>query len=185
VIDTTAETMIRRFLLAIGEDPRRPGLVETPGRVVRAWRELLAGYGPLPRMTSFETNVDEMVIVRGIEATSICEHHLLPFTCRVTVGYLPAGRVLGLSKIPRLVEHYARRLQLQERLTHEIANAMIEAVQPAGVGVVITGNHLCARARGIKATQTSAVTSAMLGTFRSNASARAEFLALVRRDHEE
>ena len=176
----TGPRAIRAWLRAVGEDPDREGLRETPRRVAAAWAELLAGYGPAPRITVFSDPSDELIVVRAIEVISLCEHHVLPFVGTATVGYIPAGRIIGLSKIPRLVQHYSRRLQVQERLTAQIAAALQDAVTPLGVGVVIRAKHLCTQARGIRANGTETITSAMLGVLRSKPEARAEFLALAR-----
>jgi GTP cyclohydrolase I len=175
----TAELAVANWLAYFGEDPTRPGLRETPRRVVDAWLELLAGYGDPPTMTSFEDASDQVVVVRGIEFVSLCEHHLLPFIGEASVGYIPNGRLLGLSKMPRLVHYYARRLQVQERLTQQIADHIAKAITPVGVAVVVTAEHLCARARGVRVNGARTITSAMLGAFRDKPEARAEFLALL------
>ncbi len=174
------ECAVRDILGAIGEDIHREGLVNTPARVVRMYEELTAGYHvdteKLVNHAIFDVTYDEMVIVRDIDFFSLCEHHMLPFMGRAHVGYIPNGRVIGLSKIPRIVEMFARRLQLQERMTQEIAEFLDEVLHPQGVGVVVEGQHLCAAMRGIKKANARMVTSAMLGLFKRNQSTRSEFL---------
>jgi GTP cyclohydrolase I len=178
------EPHVRGILAAIGEDPDREGLRATPGRVARSLRFLTQGSSedaiPLLRGAIFEEDTDEMVVVRDIEVYSLCEHHLVPFFGKAHVGYLPRGRIVGLSKIPRLVDMYARRLQVQERLTSQIAKALEAALQPRGVGVVIHAQHLCMMMRGVEKQNSRAVTSCMLGTFRRDARTRSEFLDFVR-----
>lgn len=172
-----------RLLEHIGEDPNRDGLVDTPGRVVKALTEMTVGYHEDPAAilaTTFDEKSDEMVIVRGVEFTSMCEHHMLPFTGTVSLGYLPGERVVGLSKLARLVECYARRLQVQERMTAEIAEAIQTHLGATGVGVVVTARHSCMGCRGVKKPTAEMVTSAMLGSLRSEPAARAEFLHLTR-----
>jgi GTP cyclohydrolase I len=175
---------IRSILKQIGEDPARDGLQNTPIRVDRAMRFLTSGYGMDPDevlgKALFEVAYDEMVIVRDIEIFSLCEHHLLPFFGKCHVGYIPNGRVIGLSKIPRLVDMYARRLQVQERLTKQIADTIKEKIQPRGVAVVIEAQHLCMIMRGVEKQNSVAVTSAMLGAFKENQNTRNEFLNLVK-----
>ena len=175
---------IRSILKEIGEDPARDGLQNTPRRVDRAMRFLTSGYGMDPDevlgKALFDVAYDEMVIVRDIEIFSLCEHHLLPFFGKCHVGYIPNGRVIGLSKIPRLVDMYARRLQVQERLTTQIADTIKEKIQPRGVAVVIEAQHLCMIMRGVEKQNSVAVTSAMLGAFKDNQNTRNEFLNLVR-----
>lgn len=171
---------VRDLLALIGEDPDREGLVDTPSRVVRAWLELTAGYEQDPAAilaTTFAERADEMVLVRDVPFASVCEHHMLPFHGTVTVGYLPRDRVVGLSKIPRLIECYARRLQVQERMTTQIADAMMEHLSPLGVGVLVTGYHSCMAMRGVQK-HGEMVTSSLLGKFRDEA--RAEFLSLAK-----
>jgi GTP cyclohydrolase IA len=176
---------IRRLLVEIGEDPDRDGLRRTPERIVRMYRELTAGYHTDPDAlfndAAFEVDYDEMVVVREIDFYSLCEHHLLPFHGRAHVGYLPRGRVIGLSKIPRVVDMYARRLQVQERLTQQIAGFLMERLDPKGVGCVVEAAHLCTMMRGVQKTETRMVTSAMLGRFRADSKTRSEFLALIGR----
>jgi GTP cyclohydrolase IA len=163
------ENAVHDILLAVGEDPDRKGLVKTPERVARAYDELLAGYSvePLAMINNacFEADYNEMVIVKDIDYFSLCEHHILPFFGNVHIAYIPNGKVLGLSKIPRVVEMFARRLQLQERMTQEIANFIDELLHPQGVAVVATGQHLCSMMRGVRAVNAKMVTQAMLGKF--------------------
>ena len=175
---------IRSILMQIGEDPSRDGLVNTPRRVDRAFRFLTSGYAmsadKLLNGALFDVAYDEMVIVRDIETFSLCEHHLLPFFGKCHVGYIPNGRVIGLSKIPRLVDMYARRLQVQERLTMQIAETINEKINPKGVAVVVEAQHLCMIMRGVEKQHSVAVTSSMLGAFKDNQNTRNEFLNLVR-----
>lgn len=175
---------IRSILTKIGEDPKRDGLANTPQRVDRAFRFLTSGYRMNPdellNKALFDVAYDEMVIVRDIEVFSLCEHHLLPFFGKAHVGYIPNGRVIGLSKIPRLVDMYARRLQVQERLTTQIAETIEQKVHPRGVAVVIEAQHLCMIMRGVEKQNSIAVTSSMLGAFKDNQNTRNEFLNLVR-----
>jgi GTP cyclohydrolase IA len=175
--------LVERMLRELGEDPAREGLVDTPSRVARSLRSLTEGYGmdahDAVGDALFEQDYDEMVVVRDIPFYSLCEHHLLPFFGVAHVAYAPQGRVVGLSKIPRLVDVYAHRLQLQERMTRQIAEGLAEVTQPGGVAVVVEGRHLCMEMRGVeKASQT--VTSCMLGCFRDDARTRGEFLQLIR-----
>jgi GTP cyclohydrolase I len=177
--------LVESMLIELGEDPERQGLKATPARVSRALRELTDGYGVTPADivagAVFDQDYDEMVLVKDIPFYSLCEHHMLPFFGSCHVGYLPKGRVVGLSKIPRIVVAFAHRLQLQERLTKEIAEALNEAVAPKGVGVVVEARHLCMEMRGVQKPGGQLITSCMLGTFRRDARTRAEFLDLVRR----
>jgi GTP cyclohydrolase I len=179
------ESAISQLLHGLGEDPDRAGLKNTPRRVARMYAELLSGYGSDPERivngAVFEINYDEMVLVRDIEFYSLCEHHLLPFMGRAHVAYLPAGRVIGLSKIPRIVDLYARRLQVQERMTRQIADELQELLHPTGVAVVVEALHLCTMMRGIKKHDARMTTSAMHGAFRSNPATRQEFLDNVGR----
>jgi GTP cyclohydrolase IA len=174
---------VRTLLQEIGEDPDRPGLAGTPERVRRMYAELTSGYQADPdgliNGATYQVDYDEMVVVRDIEFYSLCEHHLLPFFGRVSVGYLPRGTVIGLSKIPRIVELYAKRLQIQERMTTEIATFLMDRLDPKGVGCVIEASHLCTMMRGVKKEQARMVTSAMLGTFRRDGRTRNEFLRLI------
>jgi GTP cyclohydrolase I len=173
------EALVRAWLTWLGEDPERPGLRGTPARVVRAWSELIGGYDATPALTAFDEPCDEMVLLRDIEFVSICEHHLLPFVGRAHVAYVPQGRVLGISKLARLVEVYARRLQVQERLTEQLADAVMAAATPKGVGVLVEGQHLCMVARGVAKASAAMMTSAVRGVFLDKPEARAEFFALV------
>lgn len=179
------EAAVREILAEIGEDPDRQGLVGTPGRVHRMYMELTAGYhvDPARLMNGaiFEVDYSEMVVVKDIPFYSLCEHHLLPFFGSAAVAYIPRGRVLGLSKIPRVVEMYARRLQVQERLTQQIADFLQTNLDPLGVGVVLEATHLCAVMRGVRKPGTVMTTSAVLGLFRSRDKTRAEFLAHLER----
>ena len=179
------EAAVREILAEIGEDPDRQGLLETPGRVHRMYAELTAGYHVDPdRLVNgaiFDVDYSEMVVVRDIPFYSLCEHHLLPFFGTASVAYIPDGRVVGLSKIPRIVEMYARRLQVQERMTQQIADFLMERLRPKGVGVVIEATHLCAVMRGVQKPGTIMTTSAVLGNFRANDKTRAEFFAHLQR----
>lgn len=175
--------LIRRMIALLGEDPSREGLRRTPERFEKALRFLTSGYRQDPETilngAMFSVCYDEMVVVKDIEVYSLCEHHLLPFFGRCHVAYIPSKKVLGLSKIARLVNMYARRLQIQERLTNQVARAIEEKLSPQGVGVIIEARHLCMVMRGVEKQQSSAVTSAMLGVFRENKQTRDEFLSLV------
>lgn len=180
--DLTPADAVRRLLIHIGEDPDREGLVETPRRVVKALSEMTCGYYEDPAVvlgTTFDEQSDELVAVTGIEFVSLCEHHLLPFIGQASIGYLPGARVVGLSKLGRIVDTYARRLQVQERMTTQIADAIMTHLEPRGVGVVLRAQHSCMSCRGVQKTSTM-VTSAMLGDFRDNPQLRAEFLGLER-----
>jgi GTP cyclohydrolase I len=178
------EKLIEQILIGLGENPKREGLLHTPSRVVQSLRFLTQGYGEnveeILNEALFDVKYDEMVIIRDIEVYSLCEHHLLPFFGKCHVGYLPSDRVIGLSKIPRLVDAFARRLQVQERLTQQIANTIEETIQPRGVGVVIEAQHLCMMMRGVEKQNTKMITSSMLGTFRKDQRSRMEFLNLLR-----
>ncbi|HEY7937497.1 MAG TPA: GTP cyclohydrolase I FolE [Candidatus Limnocylindrales bacterium] len=179
------ERAVRDILTEVGEDPDRAGLRRTPERIHRMYHELTAGYHVDPeRLVNgavFAVDYSEMVVVKGIEFYSLCEHHLLPFFGTAAVGYLPRDRVIGLSKIPRIVEMYARRLQVQERLTQEIADFLMARIDPLGVGVVIEAQHLCTAMRGVRKGGTTMVTSAVLGQFRRSQRSRDEFLAHLER----
>ncbi len=176
---------IRSILTKLGEDPARDGLMNTPKRVDRAFRFLTSGYkmnaDEVLNGALFDVAYDEMVIVRDIELFSLCEHHLLPFFGKCHVAYIPKGRIVGLSKIPRLVDMYARRLQVQERLTTQIAETINERIRPRGVAVVIEAQHLCMIMRGVEKQNSVAVTSSMLGVFKDDQNTRNEFLNLVQK----
>jgi len=180
----TYEELVREMLIRLGEDPNREGLARTPARVEKAMQFLVKGYKDDPeallREALFTVGYDEMVIVKDVEMFSLCEHHLLPFFGKVHVAYIPNGKVIGLSKIPRLIEAFSRRLQIQERLTTQIAEAIQNTVEPQGVGVVIEARHLCMMMRGVEKQHSSAVTSSMLGCFRNEEETRTEFLSLIR-----
>ena len=176
---------ITTLLAELGEDPDRAGLVGTPDRVRRMYAELTEGYHTDPDAllngAAFDVDYDEMVVVRDIEFYSLCEHHLLPFYGHAHVGYLPRGRVIGLSKIPRIVDMYAHRLQVQERLTQQVASFLMEQLDPKGVACVVEATHLCTMMHGVKKQQATMVTSSMLGTFRADARTRSEFLTFIGR----
>src|SRR6204780_4166547 len=178
------EDLVREMIVRLGEDPAREGLVHTPDRVHRAYEHLTKGYKEDPEAmlnkALFTVTYDEMVIVKDVEMYSLCEHHMLPFFGKVHVAYIPNGKVIGLSKIPRLVEIFSRRLQIQERLTTQIAETIQRAIQPQGVGVVIEARHLCMMMRGVEKQHSAAVTSSMLGCFRDKQETRTEFLSLIR-----
>lgn len=181
--DESATDAITRLLQYIGEDPKREGLLKTPDRVLKAWREWCSGYGQTPKdiLTTFEDGADrvnELVVMRNIPVHSTCEHHLAPFFGTATIGYIPNGRIVGLSKLVRLTNIFARRLQVQERLTNQIADALMEHLNPLGVGVIIECRHMCMESRGVQSANTPTTTSALRGALFSNDSARAEFLQL-------
>ena len=184
VTSATFEELVREMIVRLGEDPEREGLVRTPDRVHRAYQHLVKGYKEDPeamlKKALFTVNYDEMVIVKDVEMFSLCEHHMLPFFGKVHVAYIPNGKVIGLSKIPRLIEIFSRRLQIQERLTTQIAETIQNAIQPQGVGVVIEARHLCMMMRGVEKQHSAAVTSSMLGCFRNEQETRSEFLSLIR-----
>jgi GTP cyclohydrolase I len=181
----TAKKAVYSLLQAVGEDPEREGLRNTPDRVARMYSELLSGYGADPAKiingALFNISYDEMVLVRDIEFYSLCEHHMLPFLGRAHVAYIPAGKVIGLSKIPRMVDMYARRLQVQERMTRQIADFLQEFLAPQGVAVVVEAVHLCSMMRGVKKHDARMTTSAMHGAFRANLATRQEFLDNISR----
>jgi GTP cyclohydrolase I len=181
------EDLVKRQLELIGEDPSRPGLLRTPLRVARSMAWLTRGYEldlkDAVGQGIFPDDHDNMIMVRDIELYSLCEHHMLPFFGKAHVAYIPNGRVLGLSKVPRIVDMYARRLQIQERLTSEIAEAVQESVNPLGVGVVIEASHLCMIMRGVEKQNSMTITSALLGSFRDDAKTRDEFLRLAHAGH--
>ena len=180
----TFQELLRELLVRLGEDPGRDGLERTPERVQRSLEYLTKGYREDPEKllkgALFIVDYDEMVIVKDIEMFSLCEHHLLPFFGKVHVAYIPKGRVIGLSKLPRLIDIFARRLQVQERMTTQIAETIQRAIEPQGVGVVIESRHLCMMMRGVEKQHSSAVTSSMLGVFRREQETRDEFLSLIR-----
>ena len=180
----STQELLRELLVRLGEDPERDGLVRTPERMQKSLEYLTKGSqqdaDKVLQGALFAVSYDEMVIVKDIEMFSLCEHHLLPFFGKVHVAYIPNGKVVGLSKIPRLVDIFARRLQVQERLTVQIAETLQNAIQPLGVGVVIEARHLCVMMRGVEKQHSSAVTSHMLGTFRTANKTREEFLSLIR-----
>jgi GTP cyclohydrolase I len=177
------EELVREMIVRLGEDPSREGLVRTPHRVHSAYEYLLKGYKEDPasllKKALFTCTYDEMVIVKDVEMFSLCEHHMLPFFGKVHVAYIPNGKVIGLSKIPRLIEIFSRRLQIQERLTTQIAETIQKAIEPQGVGVVIEARHLCMMMRGVEKQHSAAVTSSMLGCFRDEQETRTEFLSLI------
>jgi GTP cyclohydrolase IA len=182
------EEAVRTILGNIGEDPEREGLLNTPRRVAKMYAELTAGYRVDPQAlindAIFSVDYDEMVMVKDIDFSSLCEHHMLPFMGRVHVAYIPNGKVIGLSKIPRIVEMFARRLQVQERMTVQIAEFIDEALHPLGVAVVAEGVHMCSVMRGVKKANAKMITSAMRGVFRSDPKTRAEFMGHVDRSHD-
>lgn len=177
--------LVAEILLLLGEDPAREGLLKTPERVALSFESLTKGYQQDPQDVLngaiFTENYDEMVLVKDIEIFSLCEHHMLPFYGRAHVAYIPNGKIVGLSKIPRLVEVFSRRLQVQERLTSQVAEHLMQALEPRGVAVVIEAFHLCMAMRGVEKSSAYTVTSSMLGTFRENDRARTEFLSLIGR----
>src|SRR5213595_1398310 len=183
----TMQELIRQLLAGLGEDPSREGLVDTPRRVEKALRFLTSGYtadvDTVLNNALFTVDYNEMVIVKDIDFYSLCEHHLLPFFGRCHIAYIPNGKVIGLSKIPRLVEVFARRLQIQERMTNQIAETIREKINPLGVAVVCEGTHLCMSMRGVEKQNSRAITSAMVGAFRDNARTRMEFLELLTLRH--
>src|SRR5947207_11360808 len=177
------QELIRRLLAEMGEDPAREGLLDTPGRVEKAYRFLTSGYGAdidqVLNNALFSVDYSEMVIVKDVDFYSLCEHHLLPFFGKCHVAYIPSTKVIGLSKIPRLVDVFARRLQVQERMTNQIAETIGAKISPLGVAVVVEATHLCMSMRGVEKQNSFAVTSAMLGAFRNSARTRMEFLELI------
>ncbi len=180
----STQDLYRELLLRMGEDPNRDGLLKTPERIEKSMAFLTQGYTQdvteVLHDALFDVDYDEMVIVKDVEFYSMCEHHMLPFYGRAHIAYVPNGKVIGLSKIPRLVDVFARRLQVQERLTRQVAEAITEAIQPQGVAVIMEAEHLCMMMRGVEKQQSSTVTSAMLGVFKSQLQTRNEFLSLVR-----
>lgn len=183
--DASLREIYAEILRRVDEDPTRDGLLRTPERMERSMAFLTRGYAQTLRQVLgsalFDVDYDEMVIVRDIEFYSMCEHHLLPFYGRAHIAYIPSGKVIGLSKLPRLVDMFARRLQVQERLTRQVAEAVIEAIHPQGVGVILEAQHLCMMMRGVEKQSSMTTTSAMLGVFRTQVQTRNEFLSLVRR----
>ena len=179
------QDVIRQLLVELGEDPSREGLLDTPKRIEQSLRFLTSGYAAdvdtVLNNALFTVDYNEMVIVKDIDFYSLCEHHLLPFFGKCHVAYIPNGKVLGLSKVPRIVDIFARRLQVQERLTNQIAETILDKIQPLGVAVVMEAAHLCMSMRGVEKQNSVAVTSAMLGAFRSDARTRGEFLDLIKR----
>ena len=177
------EKITKELLIELGEDPNREGLIKTPHRVSKSWKFLTGGYNQtidqVVNDAIFSVDNQDMIIVKDINYYSLCEHHLLPFMGKVHVGYIPNGKVLGLSKIPRIIDIYARRLQLQEQLTHQIAQGITEFLNPKGVGVVIEGEHMCMRMRGVQKQNASMQTSSMTGIFRKEKKTREEFLNLI------
>jgi GTP cyclohydrolase I len=178
------EELVRELLTAVGEDPSREGLQNTPGRVARAYGLLLSGYKSNPEEivgnTKFAAETNDMVILRDIEVYSLCEHHMLPFYGKCHIGYIPQGSVIGVSKLARVVDAYARRLQIQERLTSQIAHAVLSAVDAKGVGVVLECRHLCMMMRGVEKQNSVMTTSSVLGAFRDSEATRLEFLSLIK-----
>jgi GTP cyclohydrolase I len=178
------QDLIRQLLAGLGEDPSREGLLDTPKRVEKSLKFLTSGYQvdikALINNALFSVDYSEMVIVKDIDFYSLCEHHMLPFFGKCHVAYLPREKVIGLSKIPRIVDALSRRLQVQERLTNQIAEVILDAINPLGVGIVMEGTHLCMSMRGVEKQNSFAITSAMLGTFRSDPRTRSEFLTLIR-----
>ena len=181
---TQMEELIREFLKEIGEDPTREGLERTPERVAKAWRYFTSGYeqnvANILNSALFTENYDEMVVVKDIDLYSMCEHHLLPFFGKCHIAYMPSNKIAGLSKLPRLVEMFSRRLQVQERLTTQIAQTLQDVLQPRGVAVVVEALHMCMLMRGVEKQNSKAVTSAMLGAFRDRPETRAEFMELIK-----
>jgi GTP cyclohydrolase I len=179
------QLLVRELLLEIGEDPDREGLVKTPARIAAALEYLTSGYraegGALLRGAIFTQEINNMVIARDIELYSLCEHHMLPFFGRCHIGYVAKGKVVGISKLARLVDVYARRLQIQERLTEQIAHAIMEAIKPRGVGVIIEAQHLCMMMRGVQKQNSTMTTSSVLGSLRDSVATRNEFLTLIGR----
>jgi GTP cyclohydrolase I len=180
------EKITKKLLEEIGEDPNREGLLKTPSRVAKAWEFFSKGYNQsleeLINNAIFNEDARDMVIVRDIEFFSLCEHHLLPFFGKAHVGYIPNGKVIGLSKIPRIIDMFSRRLQVQERLTHQIADALKNVLDPKGVAVVLEGRHMCMQMRGVEKQNSFAATSAMSGQFKKSAETRSEFLAITNRN---
>jgi GTP cyclohydrolase IA len=183
-VERSLEDLVREMLPHLADDPEREGLEKTPGRVAKAFEFLTSGYSAdIPKIVNqalYTVKYDEMVIVKDIEFFSLCEHHLLPFFGKMHVAYLPKNKVLGLSKIPRIVDAFARRLQIQERLTQQVAQTIQEAIEPQGVGVICEARHFCMMMRGVEKQHSGAITSSMLGAFRDRKETRDEFLSLVK-----
>ena len=181
----TLEQITRKLLKEIGENPDRKGLVRTPSRVAKSWEFFSKGYNQnledIINNAIFKEDVKDMVIVRDIEFFSLCEHHLLPFFGKAHVGYIPNGKVVGLSKIPRIIDMFSRRLQVQERLTHQVAEVLQDVLNPIGVAVVMESRHMCMQMRGVEKQNSFASTSAMLGQFRKSSETRSEFLSIINR----
>ena len=181
----TLEQITRNLLKEIGENPDREGLLKTPSRVAKTWKLFPKGYNQnledIINNAIFEEDAKDMVIVRDVEFFSLCEHHLLPFFGKAHVGYIPNGKVIGLSKIPRIIDMFSRRLQVQERLTHQVAEVLQDVLNPIGVAVVMEGRHMCMQMRGVEKQNSFASTSAMLGQFRKSSETRSEFLSIINR----
>ena len=181
----TLEQLTRNLLKEIGENPDREGLVRTPSRVAKSWEFFSKGYNQnledIINNAIFKEDAKDMVIVRDVEFFSLCEHHLLPFFGKAHVGYIPNGKVIGLSKIPRIIDMFSRRLQVQERLTHQVAEVLQDVLNPIGVAVVMEGRHMCMQMRGVEKQNSFASTSAMLGQFRKSSETRSEFLSIINR----
>ena len=179
------ETLYKTQLESIGEDPKREGLIKTPKRAAKAFKDLTSGYNEsidtIVNNAIFNTDNDELIVVKDIEFYSLCEHHILPFWGRCHIGYIPHGKIIGLSKIPRIVDCFAKRLQIQENLTVQIAETINDILQPLGVSVICEAQHLCMLMRGIKKQRATMLTSAMLGVFKSNDTARSELLSIIKR----
>ncbi len=184
VLEPEIQTLVKELLKQIGEDPSREGLLKTPERFEKAFRYLTSGYQKrledAVNGAIFNENYDEMVVVKNVELFSLCEHHLLPFYGKCHVAYIPKGKIIGLSKVPRVIDMYSRRLQVQERLTSQIADSINQILKPLGVGVVIEAYHLCMAMRGVEKQHAYATTSSMLGVFRTDRSTRMEFMELIR-----
>lgn len=180
------EKITEQLLRDIGEDPKREGLLKTPSRVAKAWQFFSKGYTQnidvIINNAIFSEDAKDMVIVRDIEFFSLCEHHLIPFFGKAHVGYIPDGKVIGLSKIPRIIDMYSRRLQVQERLTHQVADALKNVLKPKGVAVVLEGRHMCMQMRGVEKQNSFTSTSAMSGQFKKSSETRSEFLAIINRN---
>ena len=180
------ESLTKSLLKELGEDPKREGLIKTPSRVAKAWEYLSQGYNQnvekLINNAIFSENYDQMVVVKDIEFYSMCEHHLLPFFGHAHIAYIPNGKIIGLSKIPRLVDMFARRLQVQERMTQEIANSLNDALNPSGVAIIIEAQHMCMQMRGVEKKKSYMSTSSMLGIFRTDNKTRKEFLDIIKLD---